>query len=143
MIFTFLDRYRDYGLLFLRLGFGFMYILHGWPKITGGTETWAQVGGAMSNFGLNFWPAFWGFLAACSEFGGGILIMTGFFFRVGCAAIFGTMFVAATMHYFNEDPFSTLSHPIENGIVLLSLIFIGPGRFSLDAMLRPSGTNRL
>ena len=35
---------KDTGLLILRIGIGVMFMLHGLPKITGGTEQWAQMG---------------------------------------------------------------------------------------------------
>jgi putative oxidoreductase len=36
------------------------------------------------------------------------------------------------MHLSKGDGLSVASHAIENGIVFFSLIFIGPGRLSLD-----------
>ncbi len=41
------------------------------------------------------------------------------------------MIVAATMLY-HKGGFFGAAHPIEVGIVFLTLILIGPGRFSLD-----------
>lgn len=132
MILTFLDRFQDLGLLILRLGFGAMYLLHGYPKLSGGPAAWEGLGQAMGNFGIHFVPAFWGFMAAFSEFFGAIFLMLGFMFRPACMLMLATMAVAATMHLSRGDTIQTASHAIGNGIVLLSLIFIGPGRFSLD-----------
>jgi putative oxidoreductase len=136
MILTFLDKYRDFGLLVLRLGYGIMYIFHGFPKISGGPERWARVGGAVSNFGIEFLPAFWGFMGSMSEFFGGILLILGLFFRPACTLMAITMIVATGHHLGRGDGLMGASHAIENGIVLLSLIFIGPGKFSLDSWLR-------
>ncbi len=36
------NRSRDLGLLLLRLGIGAMIVSIGWPKITGGAETWER-----------------------------------------------------------------------------------------------------
>jgi len=120
------------GLLLLRIGLGIMFVLHGWPKLAGGPERWAGVGGAMSNYGITFAPTFWGFLAAVSEFGGGILLLLGLFFRPASIFLFFTMLVAATMHLQKGDAFSDYSHAIELAIVFFSLYFTGPGRYSLD-----------
>jgi putative oxidoreductase len=129
------DKYRDYGLLALRIGYGIMYVFHGFPKISGGPERWAGVGGAISNFGIEFLPVFWGFMAAISEFFGGILLTVGFFFRPACALMAITMIVATGHHLGRGDGLMGASHAIENGIVLLSLILIGPGKFSLDSWI--------
>ena len=120
------------GILLMRIGLGVMFMLHGWPKIAGGPEKWAGLGGALANWGINFAPAFWGLMAGIAEFGGGILLLLGLFFRPACVFLFFTMVVAATMHLKNNDAFSDYSHAIELGMVFFSLYFTGPGRFSID-----------
>ena len=132
MILTGLDRYRDIGLLLLRAGLGMMMVTHGGPKIMGGPEMWEKVGGAMGNFGINFAPVFWGFMAAAAEFGGGIALAFGFLFRPACAMLLSTMMVAATHHLRAGDGLGGASHAIELGVVFLALILIGPGRFAAD-----------
>ena len=84
MVFRFLDKYRDIGLLILRVGIGIMFVLHGLPKLISGSETWTMLGGSMKALGLGFAPTAWGFMAALSEFAGGILLTLGFFFRPAC-----------------------------------------------------------
>jgi putative oxidoreductase len=123
------------GLLLLRIGLGITFICHGFPKLTGGPEGWINLGGAMENWGISFVPVFWGFMGAISEFGGGLLLLLGLFFRPVCILLVLTMATATTVHLKNADPFSTLSHALEMGIVFFSLFFIGPGRFSLDFYL--------
>lgn len=132
MILTFLNKYRDFGLLILRIGLGSMFMLHGAPKILGGPEKWEKIGMAMSSLGIEFIPVFWGFMAAFSEFIGGICIIFGIFFTPACILLGITMAVAVNMHLSRGDGFQTASHAIESGIVFLSLIFIGPGKYSLD-----------
>jgi putative oxidoreductase len=130
-----LDRYRDQGLLILRIGLGVMFILHGWPKLAGGPELWKMVGGATANFGIHFAPEFWGFLAACAEFFGGVLLILGLFTRLILFPLVFDMLVALSFHLYRGDNFGIFSHPLEVGIVFASLILIGPGRFSLDYRL--------
>ena len=120
------------GLLLMRIGLGITFVLHGWPKLTGGPEGWAGIGGAMAIWGIDFAPTFWGFMAGISEFGGGILLLIGLFFRPACVFLFITMVVAATMHIKNGDTFSDYSHAVELAIVFFSLLFTGPGKYSLD-----------
>ncbi len=132
MILNSFDKYRDKGLLILRIGLGIMFMIHGYPKITGGIEKWTDIGGAMENLGITFMPAFWGFMASFAEFFGGLLLIIGLLFRPANFLLFFTMFVAALMHIKSGDPISSAYHSIEDGIVFLSLIFIGPGIYSLD-----------
>lgn len=137
MVLTFLNKYRDTGLLVLRIGIGLMFILHGAPKLFGGVEKWEKLGMAMATLGIGFAPAFWGFMAAISEFFGGICLILGVVFRPACILLTITMLVAAISHLSRGDGLGGASHAIELGIVFLSLILIGAGRYSLDEKLRP------
>ena len=138
MVFRFLDKYRDIGLLILRVGIGIMFVLHGLPKLISGPETWTMLGGSMKALGLGFAPTAWGFMAALSEFAGGILLTLGFFTRPACFFLLATMIVATMMHIGKGDPFLKYSHAMESGILFLSLILIGPGRYSLDGQIYTS-----
>ena len=139
MIFRFLDKYRDAGLLVLRAGIGVMFVLHGLPKLIAGPETWTMLGGSMKALWIGFAPTAWGFMAALSECAGGILLLLGFFTRPACFLLFSTMIVATMMHIGKGDPFLKYSHAMESGILFLSLILIGPGRYSLDGKIRLAG----
>jgi putative oxidoreductase len=70
MILHNLDKYRDMGLLILRVGIGIMFMYHGFPKLTAGPELWTNLGGVLSDMEIGFAPTFFGFMAALSEFGG-------------------------------------------------------------------------
>ncbi len=120
------------GLLILRIGIGIMFILHGAPKVLGGPEAWEKIGGNMTYLDINFGFVFWGFMAAMSEFAGGILIVIGLFFTPACILLLFTMIVATITHLAGGDGFVTASHAIESGILFFSLIFIGPGKYSLS-----------
>ena len=138
MVLRSLDKYRDIGLLILRVGIGIMFIIHGLPKLTGGPEKWMMLGGTMKSLGISFGPTVWGFMAALSECVGGLLLVLGFFTRPACFFLLATMVVATSMHISKGDPFPRYSHAMEAGILFLSLIFIGPGKYSLDDKIKPS-----
>ena len=137
MILTALSKYKDFGLLFLRIGIGGMFIFHGAPKMFGGPERWERLGASMANVGIEFAPVFWGFMASFSEFIGGICIILGLFFRPVCILLAITMAIAASGHLSRGEGLRGAAHAIEDGIVFLSLIFIGPGKYSLDEWLKP------
>jgi len=128
--------HTDLGLLVLRVGLGLMMMGHGWPKLTGGPEKWAKLGGAMGSLGIDFAPTFWGFMASFSELVGGAMVAVGLLTRVHSGLLVCTMGVAAAMHLSNGDGVMGSSHAIEDGIAFLALVLLGAGRFSVDARVR-------
>lgn len=123
------------GLLLLRVGLGFMFILHGYPKVFGGPEKWTEVGASMQYLGIEGAPMFFGFMAGIVEFFGGIFLMLGLFFIPTLVFLLIVMIVASITSISSGEDFSSYSHSIEIGIVILSLFFIGSGRHSLDQKL--------
>jgi len=142
MIWTSLNKYRDIGLLILRLGIGGMFIFHGAPKIIGGPDKWEKIGTTMGIFGIKFLPVFWGFMSSFAEFFGGVCLILGLFFRPICILLTINMAVATSMHLHRGDGLGGASHAIEDGIIFLSLILIGPGKYSLDEKLKPYNSGR-
>ena len=132
----FMDRFRDLGLLILRLGIGFMFIMHGLPKINGGPVMWEKLGLATGNLGIHVFPVFFGFMCAFAEFGGGILLILGFYTRLAALLMFINMAVAVTFHLSQGDGFNVASHAIEAAILFFSLILIGPGTHSIDEKIK-------
>jgi len=126
---SYLGKYRDFGLLALRLGVGVMFLFHGWPKLIGGPDQWTALGGAVGYLGIHLFPMFWGLMAAVSELFGGVCLILGVVFRPACLLLVCTMAVAATMHFGRGDSLQTASHAIELGFVFFGLLFVGPGRF--------------
>jgi putative oxidoreductase len=124
-----LGKYRDCGLLIIRIGLGIAFIMHGWPKIKGGPDAWSKLGGVMP-----VPPAVvWGFLGAIIEFGGGILLIIGLLTRVTSFLLFLQMCVALFLfHLKRGDGFLAYSHALEDGIMFLGLVFLGPGKHSVD-----------
>ena len=135
-------RYKDLGLLLLRIGIGVMFILHGWPKLTGGSERWEAIGQNMELVGISFAPVFWGFMAGFAEVVGGLLLILGLFWRAACLLLLFTMIIATLRHAVAGDGFNGYSHALESAILFFSLFFIGPGRYSLDNKLFPTDKHR-
>jgi putative oxidoreductase len=131
-LFTKLGKYSSTGLLIMRVGLGIMMILHGYPKLAGGSKMWTKVGGAMSNLGITAYPEIWGLMASLAECLGGVFLILGFFFRPSCLLLIFTMMVAAMSHLYRGDGIMGASHAIELGIVFIGLFILGPGKYSID-----------
>jgi putative oxidoreductase len=132
-IFESLGKYRNTGLLFLRIGLGVMMMVHGLPKIMGGPDGWTQLGGSMKVIHIDFLPTFWGFMAAATETFGGFLLILGLFFRPVNILLVFNMLIASLVHL--SDPkqgINEASHAIELAVVFFGLIFIGAGKYSID-----------
>jgi putative oxidoreductase len=137
MILRSLSRYRDAGLLLLRILIGLSFLAHGLPTLMAGPEIWIKLGKSMQFVGIGAFPIFWGLMATLSESLGGFLLLIGFCFRPACLFLLTTMVVATSMHFHTTpgsifDKWEVASHAIELGSVFLSLLLIGPGKFSLD-----------
>ncbi|RPI12668.1 MAG: DoxX family protein [Ignavibacteriae bacterium] len=129
----FLDKYKDLGVLLLRLGIGITFItIHGLPKILGGPESWARTGKAMSNLGITFYPEFWGFMAGFTELAGGLLLIAGLFVRPASVFLSFVMIMAMTQHLLRMDPWNKALYPFEMLAVFAALFFTGAGKYSLD-----------
>jgi len=131
MILTSLTKFRDWGLLFLRVALGAFYIYaHGWHKLAGGVHAWHGLGSAVQYVGIHFAYTFWGLMAALSETLGCALVILGLLFWPACMLLFITLFVAIAMHL--RTGLKGVSEAIELAILFFSLLFIGPGKYSVD-----------
>jgi len=133
MLVNFLNRNRDIGILFIRIGIGLAFVfVYGEAKMFAGPDLWTKLGGAMSNLGITFAPAFWGFLSASAEFIGGILFTIGLFTRPVAIIMAFNMIVAMTMHFTMHDQWNKVIIPIQLFSVFIAIIFLGAGKYSLD-----------
>ena len=137
MVKDFLNKNSDIGILVLRVVIGTAFaFIYGLPKIEGGAELWSGIGSAMSNLGINFAPVFWGFIAALTEFVGGILIILGLFTRTASVFLALTMLVATIHHLSMLDPWYAVFSPLKMLAIFIALIFLGAGKYSIDYLLQ-------
>jgi putative oxidoreductase len=127
------------GLLILRVVVGLTLAAHGSQKLFGvwggsGMAGWIEVVTK-----LRIRPAaVWAWIAALSEFGGGLLLAFGLLSPLGNLAIAGAMLVAiATVHWPNG--FWNTKRGYEFNLTLIAavtaLALTGPGTYSLDQAL--------
>lgn len=129
------------GLLIIRFAFGLGLMLHGWPKFQNPFHWMDKMPGAP--------PAIMQFLAALSEFGGGLAMILGLLTPLACLGIAATMLVAMfTVHVPKGQPYvaagggpswELAGHYLA---AALGLLISGPGALSLDAMLFGRAPNR-
>ena len=125
------------GLLILRLFVGMGMMSHGWSKIQK-PFGWMGADGP---------PGFVQALGALGEFGGGLAILLGFLTPLGALGVLCTMIGAWFFAHRNDVwlDFGSKAKNFEYAALYaglaLTLIFTGPGRFSLDALIfgRKSG----
>ena len=123
--------FASIALLVLRLVVGTAFTIHGWQKIQDPFGWMGQQSPV---------PGLFQFLAAISEFGGGIAWIIGLLTPLAALGIGCTMTVAVFMHSMVlHDPFVSLtggrSYELASAYLCIALLLLalGPGRFSLDA----------
>lgn len=121
--------------MLLRVSVGIIFITHGYPKLVGGVEKWDWMGQQMSLVGINFWPRFWGFLAAAAESAGGLLLIFGLFTRISSLLMLGTMIIALVFLIKSGKGYDAISHPLQLVFVFAAFLLAGGGKYSLDQWL--------
>ena len=81
------ERLTDIGLLVMRVMLAVVFMYHGAPKLFGGLEGFA---GYLGSMGVPA-PKVAAFLAALSEFGGGLVLLAGIGFRYALPPLFFPM----------------------------------------------------
>lgn len=130
---SFLEKYKDAGLLFFRVGIGIDFLwLHGWHKLAGGPDLWIRYGDLLPGFGIEAVYIFWGFMAAISETVGAVFYAAGLLYRPVSLLLGITMVVAVYAHVGEGDPLGASSHALKMAFVFFGLMMVGPGKYSLD-----------
>jgi putative oxidoreductase len=122
------------GLLLLRIIVGIVGVFHGSQKLFG----WFK-GDGIANFATTLegigvpLATLSAILAGCAEFFGGILILLGVFTRLAAVPFLITMLVAITAVHWGRFAAQSggMEYPLTLAMILLTLIFTGPGRYAL------------
>lgn len=132
--------FLDGLLLFMRLAFGICFVIHALGKLgLVGPGNMKGFIGWLESLNVPF-PAIQARMAMLSELIGGTLLALGLFARPACIVLLGTMIVAALIghkgggYLITNDP-PGVEYVLNLMVVLIVLLVLGPGQFSLDAML--------
>ncbi|TNF02830.1 MAG: DoxX family protein [Gammaproteobacteria bacterium] len=128
-----MNYYQSLATLILRLGLGVMILLHGVAKIMH-PGTLDFIGGKLSNFGL---PGELAYLVYLGEILAPLMVIFGYFNRLGAIFIIGNM-LAAIILVHSSEVFSLTDHggwAIElQGMFLLAAVavaLLGTGKYAL------------
>lgn len=128
----FLAKYRETGLLLMRVGLGVLFLLMAAPVLLGGPSRWAAFGSAMRNVGMGAYFQFWGFLGALMGVAGGALMIFGLFFRLGVLLVLILTLIHLLGVLDSWRDFRAHLAAIELALMLVGLLFVGPGKYSVD-----------
>lgn len=128
---AFLAKYREAGLLLIRVSLGLLFILYTAPVLIGGPKVWAHFGAGATQFGLHSHFQLWGFLGSLLGCLGGALMIFGLFFRIGVLLVL-LLAVGYAIAVYDGTGFRAALPSIEMCFVLAGLLFVGPGKYSVD-----------
>jgi putative oxidoreductase len=128
---AFLAKYSDFGLLLLRVSIGILFVLYTAPALMGGPSAWAHFGAGARNWGIHSHFQIWGFLGALLGCVGGVLIIVGLFFRVGVLLLL-VLAIGHAIGLMHGSGFRIALPSIEMCFVLAGILFVGPGKYSVD-----------
>lgn len=133
----------DLGFAVMRIGIGlYMALGHGYGKMFGENRFGPTEGFIGYTESLGFpAPEFFAWMAAITEFAGGLALAVGLLTRPAAMGMIGTMVVAAFVAH-GADPWVAKPGDTSKEMAMLymlpsiAILAIGGGRFSVDALLR-------
>jgi putative oxidoreductase len=128
-------RAADLGPLLIRLGVGTVFAVHGWQKFNDGVSNFA---GFLDSLGVPQ-PELVAWLQTFAEGVGGVLLLLGLLTRLVTLPLIATMVGAILLVKVDVGFVEADAMGAELDVALLAgllgLLFLGPGRYSLDAVL--------
>lgn len=128
----FLAKYREAGLLLIRVSLGALIIVLTGPVLLSGPGRWASFGRGIQNLGLHSHYQFWGFCGALIGCLGGALMIFGLFFRPGVLLVLAIVFTHILGFLARTRGASVGMDAVELCVILIGLLFVGPGKYSVD-----------
>lgn len=128
-----LSKFDFIGVFFLRLGVGALIAFHGFPLLIGGTNGYERLGSAMSLLGIDALHLIFGLASAVLQSVGGLFLILGILTR-GMAILLSFIVGLAVANLIRSGTEIDTVFLVycQTLLSLIALVFIGPGRFSLD-----------
>lgn len=126
---------HELGHAFMRISIGIIFLIFGYGKLTSGAEHLTQLGSAMGAFGITQGYLWWGYLAALTEFCGGLILIFGFLTRFACIPLIWLLIVALTFHIKKGDAFTSWGFAFTFLCIMIGFLITGSGQYSLDYYL--------
>ena len=134
---TSFERARPAAALFARVALGAIMLAHGWSKVIprGSLYNFAPF---VSHLGLPYWL---GYVAAFTEFFGGIALILGLLTPVAACAVAIEMVVAITKIHLRHGLVGPQGYEFPLSVLALALLLVadGPGYLALDRMVFRGG----
>jgi putative oxidoreductase len=128
----FFGKYREGGMLLFRVSIGLILIILIAPILWGGESSWERFGSAMRHVDIQGHYTFWGFVGAVLGCVAGVLMILGLFFRVGVLLALIVTVIHLVAVWDTSGQFHVRLPALEIAILLVCLLFIGPGKYSVD-----------
>jgi putative oxidoreductase len=127
-----LGKYREAGLLLMRVALGVLFVILTGPVLLSGPARWASFGTAIRNLGITSNYQIWGFLGALAGCVGAVLMILGLFFRPGVLLVLAITLVHTVGAFDGGGTVRGNLAAIELCVMLVGLLFVGPGKYSVD-----------
>ena len=132
------EAWANWGLFFLRLGLGLIFLTHGYPKMTGvksGAKASREgLADSIRRLGLPF-PVQFAIVIGTIQFFGGLMLLVGLGTRLVASLLAVIMLVAAARNFVEKQFLDSADFPFSLLTSLVALILLGGGALSLDWLL--------
>lgn len=127
-----LAKYREAGLLLMRVALGVLFVILTAPVLLSGPSRWGNFGSGIRSIGIASNYQFWGFLGALAGCLGAVLMIFGLFFRPGVLLVLAITLVHTVGAFDGGGTVRGNLAAIELCAMLVGLLFVGPGKYSVD-----------
>jgi putative oxidoreductase len=127
----FLGKYRETGLLLIRVSLGLIFIILLGPVLWN-PGSWERIGSAMRHLDFHSHLKFWGMVGALLGCVGGVLMVLGLFFRIAVLFVLIVTLVHLVALWSARGGLYARLPTLEMSILLLALLLVGPGKYSVD-----------